>query len=681
MTHDMHPVKSERIQEIFSENGILSRSFPGFEYRPQQQVLAEAVWSCLESGEGDILLAEAPTGIGKTHALLVPSIYWSLENRKKVLVLTSGIPLQEQIAMRDLPALCKCLGVEGLPFGLIKGKGNYICRLKAKEISERELLSLMESDIAGDLFAWMESTETGDLSEISISPSHPVVSAIVAGADTCRGLACPFRESCFLKRVLQQAQEWRIIVANYHLFFSYSASTGRGFPVHFDAVLCDEAHRLTEAARAAATIRSSAEDWSRMMDYGKAKVIPKMEWMSGIERDDCASSSDRVRQEAERLFSSWKREIRQGEVFSDDSVPVHGPEELLERAQELLRVVGVPPETDEKETPLREASAALSQWREGVGEIARSIQWCSKVGRFPEWAYWWDGRSLMSAPTECDGFIRNWLFPRPLEALVAVSATIAIGEDFSFWERETGLHSNRRMVLDSPFRLEDQMAMWVVDIGLAVTDEGYDSQVGAVVEQLCDDNGGSTLVLLSSIRLMKAVAGKLNKTARPYTILVQGELPRNELLKRFREDVSSVLVGSVSFREGIDVPGEGLTQVIIDRIPFPHPDDPLLATRKKAEGRSLFPEIILPWAKLLLKQAAGRLIRTGTDRGKVVILDGRVLSRSDWKITDALPKVTYRRIEVHEEDKKGDMRQETGIKHQETEETKRQETRDKRHET
>lgn len=641
-------MKTDGIREIFSETGILSRSLPGFEYRPQQQVLAEAVWSCLESGEGDIFLAEAPTGIGKTHALLVPSVYWSTENDKKVLFLTSGIPLQEQIVKRDLPELCRSLGVEGLSFGLIKGKGNYLCRLKGKEISERELLALMESDIAGDLFAWMESTETGDLSEVSISPSHPVVSAIAAGADTCRGIACPFRESCFLKRILQQAQEWRIVVANYHLFFSYSASTGRGFPIHFDAVICDEAHRLTEAARAAATIRSSAEDWLRMMDYGRSRIIPKMEWMPGNERDDCSASSGRVREEAERLFASWKKELRPGEVFSDDSEPANGPEELLERARELLHAVGSPPETDGRETPLREASAALIQWKEGVGEIARSLQWCSKVGRFPEWAYWWDGRALLSAPTECDGFIRNWLFPRPLDALVAVSATIAIGEDFSFWERETGLQSTERMVLDSPFRLADQMSVWVVEIGLAVTDRGYDSHVGAVVQQLCDENKGSTLVLLSSIRLMKAVARKLNSAPRPYSVFVQGELPRNELLKRFREDVSSVLVGSVSFREGIDVPGDGLTQVIIDRIPFPHPDDPLLATRKAVEGRAIFSGIILPWAKLLLKQAAGRLIRSGTDSGRVVILDGRVLSRGEWKIPDALPKVPYKRIEVRE---------------------------------
>jgi ATP-dependent DNA helicase DinG len=170
--------------------------------------------------------------------------------------------------------------------------------------------------------------------------------------------------------------------------------------------------------------------------------------------------------------------------------------------------------------------------------------------------------------------------------------------------------------------------------------------VAAVSEELCNDNGGSTLILLSSLRLLKAVSDRLRSKERPYQVLVQGELPRNELLRRFREDLSSVLVGSVSFREGIDVPGEGLTQVIIDRIPFPHPDDPLLVTRRALDGQKVFRKMVLPRAKILLKQAAGRLIRTGTDRGRVVILDGRVLSRVGWKITEALPKVGYRRVEV-----------------------------------
>lgn len=632
------------MKDIFSKKGLLSQRFSGFEHRPQQEILAERVMNCLETGDGGVLLAEAPTGTGKTHALLVPALYWCLEDDRKVLFLTSGIPLQEQIVKRDLPDLCDCLGVEDLSYGLIKGKANYLCRLRGKEIGERELLAHLEPDLILELVAWMEKTETGDFSELALPPGHPVISALSAASEACRGNGCPFRESCFLRRVVQQAQEWNIIVANYHLFFSYSASTGRGFPVPYDAILCDEAHRLTEAARSAAAMRATGEEWTRAMDFAKTRVFPRMDWISDHDRQGLILLADEVKKESERLFHRWKKEVPQGEIFTDESAPPDNPGTLLGLAEEILKAAGTPPEKNGADD--RESVALLHQWRDSVGTISHTTGWCARVDRYPLWAYWWDGRGINSSPTFCGDLIGDWFFARPLEALVAVSATMAIGDDFSFWEQETGLESTERLILDSPFDLEEQMTIWVVDLGLSVTDEGYDDLVARIAEKLCDDNDGSTLVLLSSLRLLRAVSERLRSKEHPYRVLEQGELPRGELLRLFRQDLSSVLVGSVSFREGIDVPGEGLTQVIIDRIPFPHPADPVLVTRKALEGPGMFYENILPRAKLLLKQAAGRLIRSKSDRGRVVILDGRVLSKRGWRITDALPGVKYRKVEV-----------------------------------
>jgi ATP-dependent DNA helicase DinG len=632
------------MKDIFSAKGLLSQRFSGFEHRPQQEILAERVMNCLENGDGGVLLAEAPTGTGKTHALLVPALYWCLEDDRKVLFLTSGIPLQEQIVKRDLPDLCDCLGVKGLTFGLIKGKANYLCRLRGKEISERELLAHLEPDLMLELVAWMEKTETGDFSELALPPGHPVISALSAASEACRGNGCPFRESCFLRRVVQQAQEWNIIVANYHLFFSYCASTGRGFPVPYDAILCDEAHRLTEAARSAAAMRATGEEWVRTMDFAKTRVFPRMDWISDNDRQKLILLADEVKKESERLFHRWKKEVPQGEIFTDESAPPDNPGTLLGLAEEILKAAGTPPEKNGADD--RESVALLHQWRDSVGTISHTTGWCARVDRYPLWAYWWDGRGINSSPTFCGDLIGDWFFARPLEALVAVSATMAIGDDFSFWEQETGLASTERLILDSPFDLEEQMTIWVIDLGLSVTDEGYDDLVARIAEKLCDDNDGSTLVLLSSLRLLRAVSERLRSKEHPYRVLEQGELPRGELLRLFRQDLSSVLVGSVSFREGIDVPGEGLTQVIIDRIPFPHPADPVLVTRKALEGPGMFYENVLPRAKLLLKQAAGRLIRSKSDRGRVVILDGRVLSKRGWRITDALPGVKYKRVEV-----------------------------------
>jgi ATP-dependent DNA helicase DinG len=190
------------------------------------------------------------------------------------------------------------------------------------------------------------------------------------------------------------------------------------------------------------------------------------------------------------------------------------------------------------------------------------------------------------------------------------------------------------------------MELLIVEIGVPVASQGYDERICRVVDKLCDENGGRSLVLLSSMRLLRSVAESMKKRARDYEILVQGDLPQRELLRRFREVETSVLLGSVSFREGVDIPGEGLTQVIIDRIPFPHPNDPLVQARNVLEGQKAFVKMVLPNAKLFLRQAVGRLIRSSTDRGRVALLDGRILDRKEWKVLESLPACKYRRLSI-----------------------------------
>jgi len=213
-----------------------------------------------------------------------------------------------------------------------------------------------------------------------------------------------------------------------------------------------------------------------------------------------------------------------------------------------------------------------------------------------------------------------------------VSATLALAGDFSFWTRETGVQPEEKLVVESPFDFEKQMEILVVDVGVPVATQGYDERVCRIVNKLCDDNGGRSLVLLSSIRLLRSVAGYMRGHEHAYEVLVQGDMPQRELLKRFREAETSALLGSVSFREGIDVPGNSLTQVIIDRIPFPHPNDPLVQARNALEKQNAFVKTILPNAKMFLRQAVGRLIRGHSDRGRVVLLDGRILDREEWKV-------------------------------------------------
>jgi ATP-dependent DNA helicase DinG len=221
-----------------------------------------------------------------------------------------------------------------------------------------------------------------------------------------------------------------------------------------------------------------------------------------------------------------------------------------------------------------------------------------------------------------------------------------VGGVFDFWERETGISPEERVCLGSPFDLPSQMSIWVVELGLRVTERGYDEMAGRVIERLCDDNGGRTLVVCSSRRLVNAVSTRMKGKKRAFRVLCQGEAPKGELLNLFRNDETSVLIGSLSFREGIDIPGEGLTQVILDRIPFPHPEDPLVRARRDLEGSRTFIQSILPMSRLFLRQAFGRLIRRKTDIGRVVILDGRALDRPDWGILQDFQGVSLRRIRL-----------------------------------
>jgi len=636
---------------FFGPEGSFRERFPVFEYRKEQEHLAEEVRQALLCEGESILAAEAPPGVGKTFALLVPAMLTAAETGGRVLVLTAGIPLQEQLIFKDLPRLNELLGLP-LSFGLLKGKGNYACRARAEEVFENDdggqgYLSRSDGGLSSRILEeWLKSTSTGDLSELSLPPNSPAVVGISASSRSCRGFRCPRRNECFVQRVLREAREWDVIVANYHLYFSYVLGAGKPFPVSFDILICDEAHHLAEAARSSMTVSVSDDDVVRLLrSRVLAETMGRLE-KSGKETRKASLLSTEIREESLRFFElldlllPGKKEnitVRNEEMVRRQKI-LSG--QLAELFNFFVPLSGGGEEAEDTE------DGGLSAWMEECGRIRRSLEWCAEVDRYPSWAYWKSETSLMSAPVSPGEILAEALFSSPAEKMIFISATLTIGGSIAFWQHETGIHPDRLFICGSPFDLEHQMEILVVDTGYEVMNPRYDETVCRIVEKLVEANGGSTLVLLASHRLLGKVARTLGSKPRGYRVLVQGEGPRSELLESFRNDPSSVLVGSASFREGVDVPGDGLTQVIIDRIPFPHPSDPLVQARNALEGAAAFSHVTLPEAKMLLKQAAGRLIRSRTDRGRVAILDGRVLSRPDWRIPSALPKVKYRRLVV-----------------------------------
>jgi len=631
----------------FGPAGPLAGALSSYEFRPQQVKLAETVADCLSGENGGVLAAEAPTGTGKTMAVLVPALLDALAEGRKILYLTSGISLQEQLVRKDIPCIAEALGLD-IAYGLMKGRSNYLCQLKAARLRDGNY-----SPQAGDggdidrLLRWAATTRTGDLEESGLPDGNPLVGEVCAGAKNCIGVSCPYRNECFVQRLYQRAQAWDVIVANYHLFFSHLSATSRGFPVSWDILICDEAHRLVEGARAAAAIYSSLSDWKHVLVRRPETLLRSLRLkdavmaaeMENLVRD-CIGSS-------ELFYSELSKKLPTGKVFREPGI-LRGSSRLIDKAAALLEYAGRSRRLFENIPGEEQKCLDFDQWSGELNEQLSHLAWCTSVDGFPDWAYWWDGSRLSSVPADCSGMIAPWIFDSSPHAVIALSATLAAEGAFDYWRRETGIIPGRTLVLDSPFPLREQMSLWIVDLGRPVTHKDYPDTVARVVEKLCEQNGGSTLVLLSSFRVLKAVVARLESVTRDFRVLVQGQAPRWELLREFREDESSVLVGSVSFREGIDVPGKGLSQVIIDRIPFPHPSDPLIQTLEEKYGRNLFHRILLPGAKLLLRQAAGRLIRSFGDSGRVAILDGRVLSRRDWNIPGDLPDAPYRKITIVE---------------------------------
>lgn len=641
-------LKPKEMEAMFGESGILA-GLPGFEPRPQQAVMARRIWDFLSSGGQKTLAVEAPTGVGKSFALLVPALLWALEGDKTVLFLTAGHALQEQLFSKDLPFLAHVLP-ESFEYGTLKGRSNYLCMKRGCDLESGGFLSFGDGGAASrNISEWASETESGDLSELGLPEGHPALAAVSASRDGCLGRFCPFRKECFLQRHYQQAREWRVIVANYHLFFSHLDGGERAFPVSFDVLICDEAHRISEAARSAAARSASAERLRKALSARSLSDIEKCFRESGLSTERLNPSWAKAVAAIERIFHSLSMLPKEEWIFRSPLAELcHSLEESMGLvAAETERLIPCLEKECEKETEgepsvLAEGFAAANRLLEAYGDLHR----CLRVLDYPHWATWWDGSRIQSAPVMASNAVREAVSSLSGVPVICASATLSAGDGFRFWEKETGISPEEQLALDSPFDLSSQMSIWVVDLGLKVTEGGYDERASRVIEKLCGDNGGRTLVLCSSMRLLRVVSERLKGRPRDFLVLCQGDAPKGELLERFRADATSVLVGCLSFREGIDVPGEGLTQVILDRIPFPHPDDPLVRARRDLEGKESFIGSTLPMSRLLLRQAFGRLIRKKTDSGKAVLMDSRALTRPDWQILRDFEDVPLKRIRL-----------------------------------
>lgn len=659
----------ETLARFFGADGHLARALPGagrnFEERDEQRRMAEAVASAAR--DSTHLLVEAGTGTGKSYAYLVPLILWAVENGKKVLIATHTKALQQQLVERDLPFLRdvfqKRLG-SSFRFALCLGTGNYVC---PRRLAKAEVGGLFASrddvDNLKRINDFASDSKTGRLVDLPFEPSPGLWSQVNRESDMCLGRNCPLYDVSFFYRARREQEKAHVLVANHHLLFAHLAAGGNEAGAvlpPFDAVVIDEAHQAEEVA--------SQYMGLEVVNLGMARLIEMLHHRRGGKTVFSGTQVMGV-EELEKNLAEAAEEAREaaGRFFAEllDAAGSDGT-----RSQTIrLRQTGLV--ENSLDEPLQRLENVLREGRkkaEAAHDDAHTKEWDGFATRCAEmrlslrellnhergdYVYWLavtprpsDGRSgsrvprvaLCGAPVDvAEGMQRN-LFA-PVCPVILTSATMTTGGSFSFLRERLGLvpercdREVRELVLGSPFNYEKNALLYVgKDLPDPAQPAVWEKAAIERAAELIERTRGRAFVLCTSFRTVDAAAETLRKLLpRKIEILRQGEMSRGRLLDTFRKDTSSVLVGTTSFWQGVDVPGESLTCVIMMKLPFAVPDDPLVQARVESlreRGRNPFNEYQVPQAVMMFRQGFGRLIRTREDMGIVAILDPRLVSKS-----------------------------------------------------
>ena len=620
-----------RASDWLGPRGPLARAIEGYEHRPSQMAMADAVEDAIE--HDGVLLVEAGTGTGKTWAYLAAA----LRSGRKVVVSTGTKALQDQIVDRDLPTLLRHLELRESPrVACMKGLANYLCLRRYEEFRSSADAVFASAEL-GAIERWRESTRTGDRGELPLHEDLKVWPKVASGSDTRIGPKCAFHEQCFVTKMRRDAEEAQIVVVNHHLYFADLAIRasrqhlgGAVIPEH-DAVIFDEAHRLESVATlffgttiSTTQLERLARDASRSLRAARdGSALPEV-----------------LRGAADNFFLALPRPPeREGSRATLQKEDFTGAlEERFFKLDDALEALGShcklrASTRDDERQPHHEALAQIGRRcgalrdalaRVTEGATGESVAWTSKRGH---------GVAIGLSPIRIGRVLESELFGRS-GAIVMTSATLSTGGTFEYLKQQVGIDFEvDELRLPSPFDYGRQVGLYVPE---SMPDPRHPRFVEEATERILSLVGiteGGAFVLCTSRRNMYALADACRPTLvdRKHPVLVQGEAPKLALLERFQEAEDAVLFATASFWEGVDVPGRALRLVVIDKLPFEVPSDPLVQARCQAleeRGGNPFLELLVPAAALSLEQGFGRLIRTRRDRGIVAILDSRLAKKS-----------------------------------------------------
>ena len=631
----------ERIRAIFAPDGLLARA-RNFEYRPQQQEMAAAVAQALE--EERHLVVEAGTGVGKSLAYLVPATLFALEKKKKAIISTHTINLQEQLLHKDIPIVKKILPVE-FEAALMKGRQNYLCprRLQRAIKSANELFNTTEQADMARLAYWARTTMDGTLSDLSLEPDPKVWTQVCSEAHICTAKTCGQNPRCFFQQARKRLLAADVVVINHTLLFMLLGSPEEqeereeGYLFPNDFLIFDEAHTIEQTA--------SRQIGIGISQYGLRATIQRLyntrskKGLFTVTRDAAGVTlAASLVDEADRFFSAideranFKKDGREYRVREADFVD----DQITGRLAALqVRVGEVVRKTEDEllKAELQELGRRIGEAREGIAVFLQQsaeeyVYWIERTGKTAQ------NITLNAAPIDVAPVLRRMLF-RDDRTSVMTSATLAVGRpDLAYFRRRIGADDAEPLQLGSPFDFHKQMKLFVVRKMPDPRDAGYSAALAEWVARFVEDTEGRAFVLFTSYRSMQQLALEMESffARQKMNLLVQGKgAPRSQLLEQFKTTPRSVLFGTDSFWMGVDVPGEALSNVIITRLPFAVPDHPLTEAKLEliqARGGDAFTEYSLPEAILKFRQGVGRLIRTKSDSGIIVILDNRVVTKT-----------------------------------------------------